>query len=93
MTTFIHMALAGEVEMDEIDDFVDAWHDSVADDGSLATFLGMTEEEYAAWVVNPDALPHIISAHRTGKDFKTSLQTVYERRLAARSDSPLHSGA
>ena len=62
-TRFIDLCLRGKAEASEIDDFVELWHES----GStlpLHDFLGMTEEEYAAWVQRPDLLSHIIRDHR-----------------------------
>jgi hypothetical protein len=39
----------GEYRTDEIDDFVDRWHTSDCEE-ALSSYLGMTYEEYAAWV-------------------------------------------
>lgn len=57
------LAVAGGVAPDDIDDFVDDWHDE--DDGSaLGDFLGMSEAECAAWNREPQTLPLIILARR-----------------------------
>lgn len=64
--TFVDLCGRGDASPDQIDDFIDLWHE----DGSglgLHDFLGMTWEEYSAWVVNPGLLPRIIDAHRKGK--------------------------
>lgn len=53
--SFIEAVLAGDASPGDIDDFVDAWHASPEDIG-LAEFLGMTDEEYALWVEQPDVL-------------------------------------
>jgi hypothetical protein len=62
-STFIDLSLAGQARPSEIDDFVDVWHRG---DGrvELHEFLGMTSEEYALWVSNPDALSAILNARR-----------------------------
>jgi hypothetical protein len=37
-------------EADTIDDFIDQWHDGAGEGMPLYEYLGMTLEEYAAWV-------------------------------------------
>jgi hypothetical protein len=56
--TFMEQYLADEVDAEAIDDFVDAWHEGEYA-GSLAEFLGMSEDEYWRWVKDPDVLPEI----------------------------------
>ncbi len=65
MKTFLELVLAGEVHRDDIDDFVDRWHNDDAP-CSLAQFLGMSDAEYALWVEKPSALDLIIQAHAAG---------------------------
>lgn len=43
---FVEKVLAGEVLHTEVDDLVEQWHETTADQ-SLAEFLGFTDEEYA----------------------------------------------
>jgi hypothetical protein len=88
MSAFIDLAVAGLVEDEEIDDYVEMWHESADDLGPIYSFLGMTEEEYAAWALDPDVLPHIITAHKRRKSFSDTLKVAYEERLAARSGNP-----
>lgn len=86
--TFIDLSMSGKVMLDEIDDYVDAWHDDPAG-VELPDYLGMTFEEYALWAVSPDTLAYIITARK----FHTNLADVVNDnfvhyRLAARaSDS------
>ena len=65
MSSFIDMCLSGEALLDDIDDFVDRWHDG---DSALPIheYLGMTRDEYLSWVRNPDVLPQIVGAHQMG---------------------------
>ena len=56
--TFMDRYLADEVDPERIDDFVDEWHEG-ARPLSLREYLGMTKEEYAYWLLHPDALPCI----------------------------------
>lgn len=65
-TTFIEKCLNGDVLYEDIDDYIDIWHESDSDD-ELFEFLGMTREEYAIWVKNPDTLPQIIANHQSVK--------------------------
>ena len=61
MSNFMEMYLSGEALPDEIDDFVDSWHESDSD-LSIHEFLGMTREEYLSWVKDPNVLPRILDA-------------------------------
>lgn len=83
MSNFIDDCLCGNVLLDDIDDFIDAWHDG-DDDISLSEFLGMTQKEYALWVKEPTALPFIINAHRK----KTTIDEIIvnQHKIAARGD-------
>ncbi len=63
---FVRSCQRGEVLPDNIDDFIDDWHDhdyAV----ELHEFLGMSWEEYRGWVANPNTLPQIIEAHHNNK--------------------------
>ncbi|MBO6016045.1 MAG: hypothetical protein J6P60_05615 [Lachnospiraceae bacterium] len=41
--------LAGEIDFEEIDDYVCDWNES-EDERTLAKYLGLNEEEEAAWI-------------------------------------------
>jgi hypothetical protein len=60
---FFQRYLRGELEPDAIDDFVDAWHENPGN-RTVFEFLGMTSEEYALWLRDPDALPQIARARK-----------------------------
>jgi hypothetical protein len=51
--SFVGLFLRGELAADDIDDFIDAWHDNDTF-MSLAEFLGMTDEQYKRWVEGED---------------------------------------
>jgi hypothetical protein len=87
MSNFIEQCLEGLALPDDIDDFVDSWHEQEGDE-SLHHFLGMTRKEYSLWVTDPDVLPYIINAHRSGEDVSVLLDEVETLPLAARSDGP-----
>ena len=61
--TFVDLYLDGEAIPEEIDDFVDQWHDSNAV-ATLAEFLGFRDEEYAVWVEHPQSLSVILFARK-----------------------------
>ena len=65
MKTFLDLVLAGDARQDDIDDFVDRWHDGDAS-CPLAAFLGMSDDEYALWVEKPSSLSLILQAHAAG---------------------------
>lgn len=63
--SFVEAVLAGDATPDDVDDFVDAWHASAENIG-LAEFLGMTDEEYARWVENPEGLRAVLHSRKNG---------------------------
>jgi hypothetical protein len=63
---FIDLCVEGKVAPDNIDDFVDQWHET-PEGSALHDHLGMTREEYSLWLRVPDALPYIIKARQEGK--------------------------
>lgn len=87
--SFMDLALRGEVLPDEIDDFVDRWHDSHSE-GELAAFLGMTADEYSFWVSNPEYISLVIAARHRHQSIMEAVNDNAEAldRLAARSDQP-----
>jgi hypothetical protein len=85
--TFVEKCIRGKVLLEEIDDFVDRWHEGKYK-GKLHDFLGMTWKEYSLWVVDPEALPFIITAHREHRDIENLLDELKRLPLAARSDQP-----
>ena len=63
---FLSLALAGEAGSDEIDDYIDRWHQDLLG-LSLHVYLGMTREEYGLWLDWPDSLPLIIASRKLNK--------------------------
>lgn len=64
MTTFVERLRAGEIPDDQVEDVLDleierwhnTWHEADNGDMHLHTYLGMTWEEYARWVRDPDQI-------------------------------------
>lgn len=85
MSNFINKCLTGDALLDDIDDYIDAWH---RDDGglSLYDFLGMTRNEYSCWVQDPSCLPFIVHARVHGNELTDSSIPQDAPAIAARSD-------
>jgi hypothetical protein len=83
--SFIELCLQGRVLLDEIDDFVDAWHET---DGKkpLHEFLGMKKSEYALWIRDPDLLAYIVKSRHDNVPLRVVVNDNYDR-IAARADS------
>ncbi len=73
---FILLLGMGEVCADDIDDFIDRWHEGFHEDKdqTLHDFLGMTWEEYGGWVEQRLQLPDI--AVRAMHDYVTEKVTA-----------------
>ncbi|MNI91290.1 hypothetical protein HAV21_11030 [Paenarthrobacter sp. MSM-2-10-13] len=85
--TFISACLSGTALLDDVDDWVEEWHES-PQDMSLDDFLGFSHEEGALWAERPESLRFIVAAHRYGKPVQTILLSRDDFALAARaSDS------
>lgn len=86
-TSFIELCAKGEVLLEEIDDFIDRWHKN-SQDIELHEFLGMSWQEYSAWVAEPEILPFIVTARFEQKEFTDVLEELQRLPMAARADSP-----
>ncbi|MFE9918541.1 hypothetical protein ACFYPG_25630 [Micromonospora sp. NPDC005553] len=90
-STFVDDVLRGAATLDQIDDYIDRWHDSPA--GSPASsmelheFLGMTWEEYRTWGERPESLRFIMAAHRARKPLPEILRADRALGAAARSSN------
>lgn len=90
--SFLTLYSDGRVTADQVDDYVDAWHKSGAEEvRSLSEYLGMTDEEYGVWVMTPRALPVIVAARRFGRPLWEFVAPFYEqlRAAAAPDDKPV----
>ena len=70
---FVDLCVMGQHHIEDIDDFIDEWHEGEGDE-DLHEFLGMSWEEYALWVSNPYVLPYIIKARKENKRIQDVLQ-------------------
>lgn len=67
--SFIEKCINGNASLDEIDDYIDAWHDSDSDmELELHEYLGMTWKEYSIWAIKPSLLAEIVNARKQETD-------------------------
>ena len=59
MSNFIAMCVAGGAMPEDIDEFIDKWHEGDSK-VPIYEYLGMTRDEYHSWVKDPNALSHIV---------------------------------
>ncbi|OQW90641.1 MAG: hypothetical protein BWK79_19285 [Beggiatoa sp. IS2] len=85
---FIDLCLSGDVLLEEIDEWIDEWHDSPQKQ-ELHDFLGMNWAEYSSWVSMPEILPFIVTAHKENKNFIDLLEEIQSLPIAARADAKL----
>ncbi|WP_107316338.1 hypothetical protein [Achromobacter xylosoxidans] len=86
MNDFIQKCISGDVLENEIDDFVDAWHEGDGEGLELHEYLGMTWEEYSIWATSPSILRYIIAARKRGTTLDKELDNQ-RFALAARAES------
>lgn len=83
---FVDLCLSGDVLEDEIDDFVDKWHEDEESNLELYEYLGMSWDEYSVWATKPSILPFILVARKRGTTFDVEINQ--ERlAMAARAES------
>jgi hypothetical protein len=64
MSNFIEKCLSYVAAPEDIDNFIDQWHDNPGNQ-TLHDFLGMTRDEYAQWITNSAALQTILSSRKS----------------------------
>ena len=83
--TFVESCLRGKAGLADIDSFVERWH--LGDDARPHhEFLGLTAEEYAAWVRDPDALRFILLAHARGIPLSQAIAWAKAENAAGAGD-------
>lgn len=60
---YVQLLAQGTVSEDQIDDYVEMWHNGQSDD-SLHQFLGMTWDQYSQWVMHGNSiLPALVAGN------------------------------
>lgn len=81
---FMDACLQGEALLEEIDDFIDEWHESDSNE-EVYEYLGMTFEEYSLWVENDSILKTIFYSREIGKPVLEVIRESDIQKLVARS--------
>jgi len=82
--TFFSLYDAGRVTEEQIDNFVEAWHESGDDEHRpLAECLGVTDEEFGILVVTDRAPPAILAARRANRPLREFIAPLFEALQAA----------
>lgn len=89
MSNFIIDCINADAILEQIDDYIENWHDRQLDI-PVHEYLGMTEKEYFLWVENDFMLKFILKAHINSKDIDDVLLEEYEsgEKMAARAKNP-----
>lgn len=82
--TFVNECLSGRALLEDVDDWIDEWHDSDTD-LSLDSFLGFTDDEGTLFAERPEALRFIVAARRQRIPVAKVLATRDDYALAARA--------
>jgi hypothetical protein len=70
-SSFIEKCINGEAFLNEIDDYIDEWHDSDSANAlELHEFLGMSWKEYSLWAIKPSLLAEIVNERKRDIDSK-----------------------
>jgi hypothetical protein len=85
--SFVELCLEGSVLEEEIEQFVEAWHEGRDGAGmELHEYLGMSWEEYQLWTTTPSVLSFVLTARKRGTSLDQELsQDRYA--MAARAGS------
>lgn len=65
---FLDLLIAGRARPEDVDDWVEAWHDAYDGPLELHEYLGMTEAEYDRWALDAGALAGIVAARKARAD-------------------------
>jgi hypothetical protein len=83
--SFLDLVLTERAQLDEIDDFIEQWHEGESP-AHLSDYLGMRADEYSLWLENPEMLALICSARRRQQPLAEAVnQAAATLRPAARS--------
>jgi hypothetical protein len=86
--TFIDRCLRGTALPDQIDQYVEKWHDGeIGQDVELRELLGMDRHEYAIWMRDANAIYGIVAAKRNKRPIEDYTDDYFSMPLAARAGS------
>lgn len=79
--------IEGEALIEEIDDYIEEWHNSDSLE-EIYEFLGMTFDEYSIWVENASMIKTIFYAREIGKSITELIKENDVQKLVARAATP-----
>lgn len=65
--TFVSDYLMNKVVIEDVDSYVDAWHNGEAGDITLRRYLGLTKHEYSLFLQDADALYKILNDRKSNE--------------------------
>lgn len=84
--SFVDLCLEGSVLEEEIDRFVEDWHEGrVGADMELHEYLGMAWEEYQLWATTASVLPFVRTARKHGTSLRQELEQGRVKMAASAS--------
>ncbi|WP_428963640.1 hypothetical protein [Micromonospora fluostatini] len=88
--TFIEDVLAGLAQVEDMDDYIQEWHDapegSPGSDLDLHEYLGLSWDEYRNWGSHPESIRFVLAARRAGVTVDQVLAQTRTLGVAARSN-------
>lgn len=87
--TFFDLYSQGKALPEDINDFIDRWHDEVRTrDVPLHDYLGLSRDEYEVWLYDPLCLPQILEARTSGRRLVEIMAERFE--TMRRINNPAH---
>lgn len=89
--SFFALYSSGRALESDVDDHIENWHKQMEGKTgtqlvSLASYLGLTTEEYSVFINDESCLPYILTSRRSGKSLTELLEgRLGEMVMAARS--------
>lgn len=62
--SFVKDYLDNKASPNDIDDYVESWHQGTASDLDLHQYLGFTKEEYNQWALHPSQIQDILDSYK-----------------------------
>lgn len=89
---FMQACLEGDALLEEIEEYIEAWHNSDSNE-EIYEYLGMTLEEYFIFLEDESMLKTLFYAREVNIPIADFLQSNTEQMLAARAATPEEAAA
>ena len=84
---FVDAVLEGRALPQDIDDYIDTWHDTPGAPDSVSEFLGLTTDEYGLWVEHPESLRFVFAARKPRRSVAEIRDVATAAAAAARAEN------